>query len=192
VEMRLTGVIELYALAEKYAVDKLYNHSYIPAYTEIFKGMQVRRLLEIGIGYEHLMKPFVPRYVHGASLRMWQEYFTDAEIYACDIDEGTLINEGRIHSMVCDQSSVESLATMLRAYTDGMAKGFDVVIDDGSHQYPDQVLTGDYLIPWVVKGGVYAVEDTYEDKGAELAKRWGGELVIGKKRADDCLVVVRR
>ena len=181
----------LYQLAEKYGVDKLFSHSYLDTYSKLFCNRKVARLLEIGIGYEDLMWAFVPFYVHGASLKMWSEYWPDADIYACDIREDTLINEGRIKSVVCDQSSIESIYAMTGAFDSGH---WDVIIDDGSHQMQDQYRTAATLLvePYLNKGGVYIIEDTYPDKGAELAEMLGGVLVVGNKRPDDCLVVIHR
>ena len=180
----------LRSLAEKYSADKLYSHSYIPIYEELFKGMNVRRVLEIGIGYEGLMTPFVPRYVHGASLRMWAEYWPEAWIYGCDIREDTMFDDHpRIRTLVCDQSSTESLRKMAEEIGGDL---FDVVIDDGSHQYEHQWLTANVLLPHVAEGGVYIIEDTYADKGAQLAKEFGGSFICGNKRADDCLMIVRK
>ena len=179
-------------LAKKYGCDKFYSHSYLGVYEQLLAKRKVNRLLELGIGYESLMTPFVPHYVHGASLRMWSEFWPDADIFACDIREDTLVNEGRIKSVVCDQSSGASLAEMVFAVTDGLKHKFDVVIDDGSHQLEHQKLTASVLLPHIAKGGVYIIEDTYIDKGAELAVMFGGVLVIGTKRSDDCLVVIHR
>ena len=175
-------------IAKKYNSDKLHSHSYIPFYAELFKGRIVKRLLEIGIGYEGLMKDFVPEYTHGSSLYMWQEFFPEAEIYACDIREDTLINEGRIHSMVCDQSSGHSIAEMAFAFSEGLTLGLDVIIDDGSHQTEHQILTAQCLIPRVSKGGVYVIEDFQEPW--RVAAIVGGTVHQFGKRPDDNLVVV--
>ena len=176
-------------LAIKYGVDKYYNHSYLPVYSKLFDGMNVHRLLEIGIGYESLMKPFVPFYVHGASLRMWADYWPEANIYACDIHESTLVNEGRIKSWYADQSKEMDLERLV-ANCGGQ---LNIIIDDGSHEFEHQRITARTLLPWMMSnGGIMVIEDTYPDKGAELAMEFGGELVIGTKRPDDCLVVIRR
>ena len=182
-------------LAIRFSSDKYYNHSYIETYQRLFTDRKVHRLLEIGIGYQGLMQPFLPsgvQYCHGSSLHMWAEYWPDADIYACDIRKDTLINEGRIRSLVCDQSSGESLANMVFEFTEGLMKTFDVVIGDGSHDFEHQKLTASVLLPRVTKGGVYIIEDTYPDKGAELAAAFSGVLIIGDKRPDDCLVVMHR
>lgn len=188
----------LHDVAVRYGCDKLHSHSYIPVYADLFANRTVRRLLEIGIGFEDLMKPFVPHYVHGASLRMWADYFPDAEIYACDIREDTLINEGRIHSFICDQSSVTSLVDLMVA----IRGACDVVIDDGSHVTEHQVLTAKVLLPSMAAGTLYVIEDVRDFESGtwiiqELApyvlKRRGAaiDLYQGTKRPDDNLVIVK-
>jgi cephalosporin hydroxylase len=179
-------------LAKKYGCDKFFTHSYMPHYEELLAKRKVKRLLEVGIGYEGLMKPFVPFYIHGASLKMWSTYWPEAEIWACDIRPDTLINEGNIKSVVCDQSSGRSLAEMVFEVTEGLLHKLDVVIDDGSHQVEHQKLTASAILPRLAKGGVMVIEDTYRDKGAELARSFGGRLIVGDKRPDDCLVIIER
>lgn len=178
-------------LAKKYSSDKFFRHSYLPTYERILGQREVRRLLELGIGYASLMKPFLPEgieYCHGSSLRMWTEYWPEAEIYACDIRPDALINEGNIKSWVADQSSEHDLQRLVS----NCGSKLDVIIDDGSHQFEHQKLSARVLLPWLNKGGVYVIEDTYEDKGAEMAAMFGGQLVIGTKTPDDCLVIIER
>ena len=179
-------------LAKNFGVDKLFRHSYLPHYERLLGTRNVYRLLEIGIGYKDLMRPFVPFYIHGASLKMWTTYWPEAEIRACDIREDTLINEGNIRSVVCDQSSGQSLAEMVFTVTDGLKHKFEVVIDDGSHQFEHQKLTASVLLPQVAKGGVYVIEDCYEDTGSKLAASFGGYTIVGNKCPDDTLVVIER
>ncbi len=180
--------VTLYDLAVRYNSDKLFFHSYIEwMYPQIFAGMHVRRLLELGIGYRDLMEPLVPQYTHGSSLYLWRDYFPAAEIYACDIREDVLVNETRIHSMVCDQSKTADLDRLARAYAP-----WDVVIDDGSHVHEHQILTAAVLLPHVRQGGVYIVEDVMLDHSEALAKAIGGEVWKGDRRCDDNLVVCRK
>lgn len=185
--------VNLTQLAERYSCDKLYNHSYIPKYEQLLAARKhkVRRMLEIGIGFEDLMKPFVPRYVHGASIKMWRDYFPvkSTAIYACDIREDVLINEGdkRIWSFVCDQSKPVDL---WKFYDYGWK--FDFIIDDGSHDPQHQFLTAAVLVPLLMPGGVYVIEDTYQDTSKMLAEKLGGYVIPGDKRPDDYLVVVER
>lgn len=190
----------LHDLAVKYNSDKLHSHSYVSFYEQLFAGMQVRRLLEIGIGFRDLMQPFVNPdrpYVHGSSLLMWEEFFHETEIFACDIREETLINRGRIRSMVADQGSGFSLANMVAEFCwtidgspDQLLEGFDVIIDDGSHQTPHQLLTFDCLYPRLNEGGAYIIEDVAEPE--RVAAHTGGIIHGFNKRPDDVLVVIRK
>jgi hypothetical protein len=160
----------------------------MPTYEHYLAKRKPHRLLEIGIGYENLMAPFVPFYVHGASLKMWTTYWPEAHIFACDIREDTLINEGNIRSWVVDQGKEHDLNRLVA----NCGSKLDVIIDDGSHVFEHQKLTARMLLPWLMKGGVYFIEDTYPDKGAEMAEMFGGTLIVGDKRPDDCLVVIQR
>jgi len=178
-------------LAQKYSSDKLYWHSYIPMYEALFHQRQVFRLLEIGIGFKDLMVPFLPagvEYCHGSSLKMWAEYFPEADIFACDIREDALINEGRIRSITCDHGSAQQL-TELVTWAGG---DFDVIIDDGSHQTEHQIMTASLLLPWVKPGGVYVIEDVWPEPGEQMATNFGGILLRGLLGRDDNMVVIQR
>lgn len=176
-------------LAEKYNCDKWFFHSYIPFYQMLFDDMETRgpikKLLEVGIGYEDLMKLIVPEYIHGASLKMWEEYFPEADIWGCDIREDTLFQQGRIRTLLCDQRDAESVQAVIR-----QTPPLDVIIDDGSHYTADQIFTATILLPHVAPGGVYIVEDVQEPEF--VAESLGGQFIKFPKRMDDNLVVIRR
>ena len=183
---------DLKELAIKYSSDKYYWHSYIPVYQKLFEGLHVHRLLEIGIGHESLMKPFLPEgvpYVHGSSLLMWQEFFEQAAIYACDIREDTLVNQGRIRSVVCDQNLNSDLWSMVDAFG---RLPFDVIIDDGCHEWGSQVATAIFLLPHLAANGLYIIEDIWEKDAVQMARLFKGEVIKGEHGRDDNMVVVRR
>lgn len=173
-------------IAAKYHCDKLTRHSYIPVYEMLLAEIDCKRLLEIGIGTERIMRRFVDKYIHGASLRMWSEYLPDAEIFACDRDARTLINEGRIRSMVADQADARSLVVM--AVTFG--GHFDLIVDDGSHKAAHQIDSFHALWPFVNPGGAYVIEDVREREAVAVAT--GGTIHRFNKTRGDCLVVIRK
>lgn len=176
-------------LAEKYHSDKLYNHSYIPFYESLFAEMDISRVLELGIGYESLMRPFLPpdvSYLHGSSLLLWQEYFEDAHIFGTDIRPDTMIlDQERIETFIVDQAKATNL-WWLRDHLGWT----DIILDDGSHQAEHQILTAAVLLPMLADGGIYIVEDCQEPERVQNAI--GGEIVRFNKRPDDCLVVIRK
>lgn len=114
-------ILTLTELAEKYGTDKL-QHGYIPYY-ERHLPKNPARILEIGC-------------LTGASIRMWREYFPDAEIHCLDLFEEHKQPEdipGVIYwkGSQTDQYVLEQLRRI----------HFDVIIDDGSHCAIDQIVT---------------------------------------------------
>lgn len=152
--------LNLKPIAAKYGSDKCEWHSYGRIYDALFAGKTVRKMLEIGIGCKEVMGQ---AYENGASLRMWAEYFPEAEIYGLDIRPEALINEGRIHSFQCDQGRISSLR-LARAK---VGDGFDLIVDDGSHIAEHQVLSAQVFWPAVAPDGRYVIEDVYNP--AEVA-----------------------
>ena len=147
--------MSLKELAIKHGTDKAFF--YADFYETLFAGMKVSKLLELGIGSPETMKESVSRagwtdYKPGASLRMWAEYFPEAQIYAMDRNRNILINEGRIHSQWFEQSDVLTY----RCFNNQ----FDIIIDDGSHELMDQLTARSYFVPLsLANGGIYITED---------------------------------
>lgn len=135
----------LSALAVKYGSDKWSaKHSYTAWYYEQFKDRRetVRKVVEIGVG-------------EGASLRMWAEFFPNAEIWGADNDLQRLFHDGRIKVVYCDQSSPDDLVQLARV----IGSDVDLFIDDGSHKPYEQIETCEYLMTKLGKGVVYVIED---------------------------------
>src|ERR1017187_10149222 len=129
-------------LAIKYGTDKCGKHQYTPVYYDLLKDKKVERVLEIGV-------------FGGASLRMWAEFFPEAQIFGFDIDPSTFISEPRITCLLCDQANSNSMQIAARA----AGGDFDLIVDDGSHIPEDQIRTAWTLLPYLTKGGVYVMED---------------------------------
>ena len=138
----------LEVLAEKYGTDKL-QHGYIPFYVKNLPE-KPKRILEIGVK-------------EGRSLAMWAEYFPDAEIRGLDLFAEIsandvmknvfdlyppIISRAVLHTgNQCDYLSLEQLRKL----------DFDVIIDDGSHNSRDQLITFFGLF----NGKHYFIEDLH-------------------------------
>jgi|SRR5687767_15116162 len=137
----------LIELATKYGTDKL-EHGYIPFY-EQHLPKNPKRILEIGVK-------------EGKSLAMWAEYFPEAEIHGLDLFEENDIRDVNNFLQVrvlpnqtcalhkgnqCDWRVLE----LLRKFD------FDVIIDDGSHNARDQMMTFFGLF----NGRHYFIEDLH-------------------------------
>lgn len=135
-------------LALKAGADKASNfHNYTEAYARYFAPLkdQPIKFLEIGIH-------------RGASVKLWEEYFTSADLHFMDI---TLANveyrSGRSQYHLCDQESPLDLQRFIQT-TGG---DFDVIIDDGGHTMNQQITSFSYLFPHVKSGGMYIIEDLH-------------------------------
>lgn len=150
-------------LAIKYDTDKgtesghITTHGYAPIYEKYlshWKDLSIR-LLEVGVCME-----YTPG---GQSIRMWHEYFQNAEIYAFDIvDMKALETElgNRVKFYRGDQSSREDFEKM---YSEFGSKQFDFILEDGSHQHEHQIISLGVLFPYVKSGGYYILEDITEE-----------------------------
>ena len=143
-------------------------HNYTKLYHRLFRDRKNEKLniLEIGIGS---VNPNIPSnmtggelgryYRPGASVRGWHEYFPNAQIYCCDIDNTILhFEEERIHGFYMNQADENCLEQLL---TTGILKDieFDIIIDDGLHHFPTNCNVMSHLISKVKKGGYYIIED---------------------------------
>jgi hypothetical protein len=137
-------------LAEKYQSDKWGPHSYTPHYETHFAKYRNRpvNLLEIGVG------GYDDPAAGGASLRMWNDFFPNAKIFALDFHPKSLRISDRVRIYQGDQSDP---AILHRMHED--AGGFDIVVDDGSHINEHVIASFEALFPLLNDGGLYVVED---------------------------------
>ena len=124
--------------------DKGTVHSYIPEYERLLSPYREKniKLLEVGIAY-------------GESLEMWHEYFSKGKIYGVDIhtnEIGPYLNDERF-----DISIIDATNPLIKSYFEG--DKFDIIIDDGSHRFEDQVKTFNLLRDHMNEGGIYIIED---------------------------------
>jgi hypothetical protein len=138
-------------------------HSYSEHYHSLLcdRRAAVRNVVEIGVGSSGLMKPIVgERYVVGASLRAWRDYFPHAHIYGLDIDRQTFFADERITCLYADQSRPDSLEKAVEdIHRRNGDAGFDLVVDDGSHLIADMTTSYNVLHQYLTAGGLYIIED---------------------------------
>jgi len=137
-------------LGDEYKPSKR-NHDYLRWYDLQFSPLRqsARKVVEVGVETDR-------------SIRMWEEYFPNAEIIGLDIAPHCKKFEGgRRRIFIGDQSNPGFLASVV-AETGGE---FDVVIDDGLHTPRSMMLTFAGLFPALKRGGVYALEDIIKQPG---------------------------
>jgi hypothetical protein len=129
--------------AENYSnTDKHTTHSYVEnVYTALFTPIKytTTALLEIGIG-------------GGDSLRMWRDFFPNAEIHGVDVTpECAITEETRIRTWIMNAYSADAAALL--------PEQFDVIIDDGPHSLDSMLAVFEYYAQKVKPGGLIVVED---------------------------------
>lgn len=131
-------------LAIEHGTDKssLWN-GYTQYYERMFASRREEslKLLEIGV-------------YKGASLRMWADYFPNAEIIGMDIQKPLDLGHPRIHTIQADQGNWSELEHVQKELN-----GVDIIIDDGSHR-PNHVSASFSALFYAVNsGGYYVIED---------------------------------
>ena len=151
--------VSLDALGLKFGTDKASSgHDYLSFYETFFRPIRhsVKRILEIGVW-------------QGQSLRVWNEYFPNAEVVGVDINPlAKELEDGRIKIEILDQGNIQNLTEL------GMKYGvFDIIVEDGSHLWEHQITTLRSLFPFLSKNGHYIVEDLQTNYGSMVANYKG-------------------
>lgn len=156
---------------EKYGSDKGYvryfgthpypwnPHNYTDFYIELFghSRQYIQNVFECGLGtnntdYKSNMttsgKP-------GASLRVWRDFFYNANIVGVDIDPGCLFTEHRIETHQMDQTNPVQTYELLER----LGYRYDIMIDDGLHEFHAGYTLFNVAQRYLTDNGVYIIED---------------------------------
>lgn len=170
----------LNALCDKYGTDKgevavdghpypWVSHSYADFYETRFGHCRhaITTVFECGLGSFRADLPWNmgAQGRPGASLRVWRDYFPNARIFGADIDAEALFQEDRISTHRVDQTSPAAIAAMWDAIP---VEAFDLIIDDGLHQFDAGVCLFENSFHKLRPGGLYIIEDV----GAEAMTRF--------------------
>ncbi len=134
----------------------------------------------------------------GASLRVWKDYFRNANIFGADIDRKILFSDERITTYWCDQTDKQSIASMWEMVGNVQ---FDLMIDDGLHTFEAGVcllensfhklrMEGIYIIEDVAPGSLVRFCDYFTRRGIEASY-----VCLYRKHTslhDNSLVVLRK
>lgn len=140
----------------------LSQHNYTQLYYSLFKhlvDLPGVNIFELGIGTNN---PDIPSSmgingVPGASLRGWRDWFKKADIYGADIDKNILFTEDRIKTFHVDQRDAESIKDLWKNVGDDVQ--FDVIIDDGLHEFSSNDVFLRNSMHKLKPGGIYIIED---------------------------------
>jgi hypothetical protein len=114
----------------------------------------------------------------GASLRVWKDYFKNAQIYGADIDKDILFQEDRIKTYYVDQLNTPSIETMWKKIG---IQNFDIIIDDGLHTTDANINLFTNSFSKLKKNGIYIIEDVHLlelNNIMEKLKNFNTELIV--------------
>jgi hypothetical protein len=142
---------------------KHYPHNYSEIYNQILftKRLDFKKILEIGVGSNNsqFFHNMGSKYTPGNSLRVWSEYFPNANIYGADIDKSILFEEGRISTYFVDQMNSDSIKNMFKLIKED---SFNLIIDDGYHFFDANINFFENSINYLSNTGYYFIEDIHE------------------------------
>jgi len=148
---------ELCEIGRKYDTDNVTNSRHCHPYTLFYEGLfknkkdEPLNIAELGI-------------LEGASLRMWQEYFTNAEIYGFEYNEEYIINfkenfdNDRITLSKIDVASIESIENSFSE----LNILYDIIIEDTTHLFEDQIRVIENTYQYLKPGGIMIIEDIFK------------------------------
>ena len=195
---------ELKKLMDFYGSDKggkNDHHNFAQYYSEIFYNKKdiIKNFLEIGLGSNN---PSVPSNMglDGkplASLKAWRDYFKNANIYGADIDRNILNDENRIKTFYVDQTNPASIKDLFNQIGN---KRFDIILEDGLHEFNANICFFENAINFLKTDGVYIIEDVYYKDQEKFIRYFENtsynfsivDIFHKKNIANNCLVVIKK
>jgi hypothetical protein len=174
-------MIALDELAIQYKTDKSsLIHNYMPMYERLFKTVDIKSLLEIGLG-------------DGASLAVWSEYLPEADIYCIELfgeenksfwkkANGSNVPRAKIISGNSEEENTWKKVPF----------NLDIIIDDGSHVPDCQIATFLLGFSHLASKGLYFIEDVHASVLAENRKifDWFYDFILRQQQAPALLAGV--
>lgn len=146
-------------LSTKYNTDKSpynqnsFRHAYTGVYHFLFKKVYHKELkiCEIGV-------------LKNESIKLLRDYFVNSEIFAFD-NELELIKNAKkdnLKNVHYRQVNVKSEKNLIDTFNN-VKVHFDIIIDDSTHEFDDQIRLIKSLVNYLKPGGMIIIEDIYED-----------------------------
>jgi UDP-N-acetylglucosamine transferase subunit ALG13 len=114
---------------------------YAKLYEELFSEFKEKELdlLEIGVN-------------KGGSILLWERYFDKVNITGFDKNPNCVQWNKHADIIIGHQGKTKALKSLTN-------KTYDIIIDDGSHMMNHQIISFEYLWPYVKEKGFYIIED---------------------------------
>lgn len=161
-----SNYLSLGQIFNNYGSDKSSVHGYDIPYSNFLAHRRSEKLkfLEIGV----ILSVSITK--DNGSLKAWERYLPNAELFGIDINPKCLeYNSSRIKTAVADYRNKDQMIKIINDF----GGEFDVIIDDADHVISGQKMCFSILWPFVKVGGFYAIEDIYQKQSDP---DWAGEI----------------
>jgi predicted O-methyltransferase YrrM len=134
-----------------------HRHPYTTPYSLFFEPLRHKNIKFAEVGVHH-----------GASMRVWRAFFSQARLYGFDNDEKNVayITSMNLPNSILDIMDGSKKDSIVEGFTKHSSDGelFDVIIDDASHSPEDQAMMIRSALPFLKQGGLLIVEDIFRDR----------------------------
>ena len=188
-------------LSKRVFFRNLHPHTYVDFYSLLFDHCRndIKKVFECGIGSNKINFPssMGKDYTPGASLKIWRDYFQNAQIYGADLDSDILFQSERIKTFYVNQLEKRSIEKMWEQIN---SNNFDLIIDDGLHTLEAGITLFENSFKYLKKGGIYIIEDVdpsyLTDLSKHLESKNNVEIILLKSKnekllKDNNLIVIR-
>ena len=177
------------------------HHNYSEYYSELFfnERKNIKNFLEIGLGTNdvNMLSNMGEKGIPLASLKAWRDYFENAIIYGADIDKKILKNHERIKTYFVDQTDPKTIELLFKNI--GISD-FDVILDDGLHEYNANICLFENSIKFLSNSGIYIIEDVYFKDKQKFINYLNNsdynysivDIYHKKNIANNCIILIRK
>jgi SAM-dependent methyltransferase len=125
---------------------------YTAVYELLFSSMRNKEINFCEIGIEA-----------GASVQMWEQYFSNANLFAFEYDENKIeLCKKLAPNTNFSKTDVSNEQILDQTFKD-TDKMFDIIIDDSNHHQPDQLKILKVAVNYLKPGGILVIEDIYRE-----------------------------
>jgi glycosyltransferase involved in cell wall biosynthesis len=138
-----------------------HRHPYTPVYDTLFSSLRTQSINIAEIGIEK-----------NDSINIWRKYFPNADIYGFEYNEQYLQEaiQQNLSNVYYEKIDVKS-ANNIRETFQTINKKYDIIIDDSTHFFEDQIRVIQNSIEYLNEGGILVVEDIFRNRSEEDYQR---------------------
>ena len=148
-------------------------------YSILFFNLKKKKIKMAEIGIEK-----------NASTQMWRNFFVKAEIHGFENDVGKIkkAKKQKLKNTFYHQLDVSKKNEIIKTFG-SVKKKFDIIIDDSTHIFEDQIRIIKNTHKFLNKGGMLIIEDIYKNRKKHDEKNYYYELRKIKKEFQEIIFI---